>query len=130
MMNFVDKKIVQLEEEVFAKLDETLELMRQYQAIRLEICHDKGMPNSIFMEQTSLQKARFEEIKKALTLEYFMRFQNEMHFESPGACAIIPSTHAKYFTEERCAENLETFKENFFEEIYENFLQDGQQDAA
>lgn len=129
-MNIVDEKIVRLEEEIFAKLDETLELMRQYQTVRLEICHDNGMPNTIFMEKASLQKTRFEEIKKALTLEYFMRFHNEMHFESPGACAIIPSKHAKYFTEERCAENLETFKENFFEEIFENFLQDGQQDAA
>ena len=129
-MNFVDKKIVQLEEEIFAKLDETLELMRQYQAVRLEICHDKGMPNFIFRDLASLQNARFEEIKKALALEYFMRFHNEMHFESPSACAIILSKHANYFTEERRAENLETFKENFFEEIYENFLQDGQQDAA
>lgn len=129
-MNFVDEKIVQLEEKIFAKLDETLELMRQYQAVRLEICHENGMPNSIFMEQTSLQEARFEEIKKALSLEYLMRFHNEMHFESNGACAIIPSKHAKYFTEERRAENLETFKENFFEDIYEDFFQDGQQDAA
>ena len=32
MMNFVDEKIVQLEEEIFAKFGETLELMRQYQA--------------------------------------------------------------------------------------------------
>ena len=38
MMNFVDEKIVRLEEEIFAKFDETLELMRQYQAVRLEIC--------------------------------------------------------------------------------------------
>ena len=129
-MNFVDKKIVQLEEEIFAKLDETLELMRQYQAVRLEIRHDKGMPNFIFRDLASLQNARFEEIKKALALEYFMRFHNEMHFESPSACAIIPSKHANYFTEERRAENLETFKENFFQDIYENFLQDEQQDAA
>ena len=129
-MNFVDKKIVQLEEEIFAKLDETLELMRQYQAVRLEICHDKGMPNFIFRDLASLQNARFEEIKKALALEYFMRFHNEMHFESPSACAIIPSKHANYFTEERRAENLKTFQENFFGEIYEGFFQNGQQDAA
>ena len=129
-MNFVDEKIVQLEEEIFARFDETLELMRQYQAVCLEICHDKGMPNFIFTDLASLQKARFEEIKKALALEYFMRFHNEMHFESPSACAIIPSKHANYFTEERRAENLETFKENFFEDIYEDFFRDGQQDAA
>ena len=129
-MNFVDEKIVRLEEEIFAKLDETLELMRQCQAVRLEICHDNGMPNSIFMEQASLQKARFEEINKTLILEYFMRFHNEMHFESPSACAIIPSKHSNYFTDERRAENLKTFKENFFEEIYKDFFRDGKQDAA
>jgi len=129
-MNFVDEKIVRLEEEIFAKLDETLELMRRYQAVRLEICHDNGMPNTIFVENAALQKTRFEEIKKALTLEYFMRFHNEMHFEAPGACAVIPSKHAKYFTEERRAENLKTIKENFFEEIYDDFFQNGQQDAA
>ena len=129
-MNFVDEKIVRLEEEIFAKLDETLELMHRHQAARLEICHDKGMPNFIFTDLASLQKARFEEIKKALVLEYFMRFHNEMHFESPSACAIIPSKHSNYFTDERRAENLKTFKENFLEEIYEDFLKNGQQDAA
>ena len=129
-MNFVDEKIFRLEEEIFAKLDETLELMHRHQAARLEICHDKGMPNFIFTDLASLQKARFEEIKKALALEYFMRFHNEMHFESPSACAIIPSKHSNYFTDERRAENLKTFKENFLEEIYEDFLKNGQQDAA
>ena len=129
-MNFVDEKIVRLEEEIFAKLDETLELMNRHQAVRLEICHDKGMPNFIFRDLASLQNARFEEIKKALALEYFMRFHNEMHFEAAGTCAVIPSKHAKYFTEERRAENLKTFQENFFGEIYEGFFQNGQQDAA
>ena len=129
-MNLVDEKVVRLEGEIFAKLDEILELMNRHQAIRLEICHNKGMPNFIFTEQAALQKARFEEIKKALTLEYFMRFHNEMHFESAGTCAVIPSKHAKYFTEERRAENLKTFQENFFDEIYEDFFQNGQQDAA
>ena len=112
-MDIVSNKIVNLENEVLSKIDEALELMCQHQAERLKFCKNNGMPNNVFSKQASLQMARFNEIKNALKIEYFSRFHNEMHFEAPGMCAVIPSKLSEDFTNVRRAENLEAFGENY-----------------
>ena len=112
-MNIVNDQIVNLENEIFAKIDEVLELMCRHQAERLKFCKDNGMPKNVFSKQASLQIARFNEIKSALKIEYFSRFHNEMHFEDPGTCAVIPSKYSENFTNFRRAENLEAFGENY-----------------
>ena len=119
-MNIVNDKIVGLEDEIFFKFDEVLELMRAQQTERLKECQDSGMPSGIFEEQTSLQMARFDEIKDALKLEYYLRFHNEMHFQSPTTCAVIQSSLSEGLTEQRRKENLNSFGQNFFDETLSN----------
>lgn len=118
-MNFVNNEIIQLEDKIFSKFDETLELMKAYEAKRLQFAKNLGMPEQIFTDIQSRNKARYSEIVEHLKLEYFLRFHHELYYESPTCVAVIPTATATNFNEDRRQFNLDNFGEHFLSsEVY------------
>ena len=118
-MNFVNNEIIKSEDNIFSKLDEALELMKAYESKRLQFAKNLGMPEQIFTDIQSRNKARYSEIVEHLKLEYFLRFHHEMHYESPTCVAVIPTVTASNFNEDRRQSNLDKFGEHFLiSEVY------------
>lgn len=44
-MNFAHNEVIQLEDEIFSKFDEVLELLKAYESNRLKLAKSKGMPD-------------------------------------------------------------------------------------
>ena len=112
-MNFVNNEVTQLENEIFSKFDEVLELMKAYESKRLKFAKNKGMPEQIFADIQSRHEARYSEIVEQLKLEYFLRFHHELHFEAPTSVAVIPAATTTNFNEDCRQFNLDNFGENF-----------------
>ena len=112
-MNFVNNEVIQLEDEIFSKFDEVLELMKAYESKRLKFAKNKGMPEQIFADIQSRHEARYSEIVEQLKLEYFLRFHHELHFEAPTSVAVIPAATPTNFNEDRRQLNLDNFGEQF-----------------
>jgi len=49
-MNFEDQKIINLENEVFEKLGEALDLMKKRSDVRLQLANKDGMPDELFKD--------------------------------------------------------------------------------
>ena len=112
-MNFANNEVIQLEDEIFSKFDEVLELMKAYEAKRLKFANNMGMPEQIFADIQSRHEARYSEIIEHLKLEYFLRFHHELHFEAPMSVAVIPAATPTNFNEDRRQLNLDNFGEQF-----------------
>lgn len=104
-MNLEDQKIINLENEVFEKLGEALDLMKKRSDVRLQLANENGMPDELF-----------KEIRNFLVAEYFVRFHNEIHFDSANTLAVIETQISCRFDEARRIENLKRFGEEFFAE--------------
>ena len=115
-MNLEDQKIINLENEVFEKLGEALDLMKKRSDVRLQLANEKGMPDELFKDFQTIQTERFKEIRNFLVAEYFVRFHNEIHFDSANTLAVIETQISCRFDEARRIENLKRFGEEFFAE--------------
>ena len=112
-MNFANNEVIQLEDEIFSKFDEVLELMKAYESKRLKFAKNKCMSEKIFADIQSRHEARYSEIVEHLKLEYFLRFHHELHFEAPTSVAVIPTATPTNFNEDRRRFNLDNFGEQF-----------------
>ena len=115
-MNLEDQKIINLENEVFEKLGEALDLMKKRSDVRLQLANENGMPDELFKDFQTIQTERFKEIRNFLVAEYFVRFHNEIHFDSANTLAVIETQISCRFDEARRIENLKRFGEEFFAE--------------
>ena len=115
-MNVEDQKIINLENEVFEKLGEALDLMKKRSDMRLQLANEDGMPDELFKDFQTIQTERFKEIRNFLVAEYFVRFHNEIHFDSANTLAVIETQIPCRFDEARRIENLKNFGEEFFAE--------------
>ena len=115
-MNLEDQKIINLENEVFEKLGEALDLMKKRSDMRLQLANEDGMPDELFKDFQTIQTERFKEIRNFLVAEYFVRFHNEIHFDSANTLAVIETQISCRFDEARRIENLKRFGEEFFAE--------------
>ena len=115
-MNLEDQKIINLENEVFEKLGEALDLMKKRSDVRLQLANENGMPDELFKDFQTIQTERFKEIRNFLVAEYFVRFHNEIHFDSANTLAVIETQIPCRFDEARRIENLKNFGEEFFAE--------------
>ena len=115
-MNVEDQKIINLENEVFEKLGEALDLMKKRSDVRLQLANENGMPDELFKDFQTIQTERFKEIRNFLVAEYFVRFHNEIHFDSANTLAVIETQISCRFDEARRIENLKRFGEEFFAE--------------
>ena len=115
-MNVEDQKIINLENEVFEKLGEALDLMKKRSDMRLQLANEDGMPDELFKDFQTIQTERFKEIRNFLMAEYFVRFHNEIHFDSANTLAVIETQIPCRFDEARRIENLKNFGEEFFAE--------------
>jgi hypothetical protein len=115
-MNVEDQKIINLENEVFEKLGEALDLMKKRSDVRLQLANKDGMPDELFKDFQTIQTERFKEIRNFLVAEYFVRFHNEIHFDSANTLAVIETQISCRFDEARRIENLKRFGEEFFAE--------------
>ena len=115
-MNLEDQKIINLENEVFEKLGEALDLMKKRSDMRLQLANEDGMPDELFKDFQTIQTERFKEIRNFLVTEYFVRFHNEIHFDSANTLAVIETQISCRFDEARRIENLKRFGEEFFTE--------------
>lgn len=115
-MNVEDQKIINLENEVFEKLGEALDLMKKRSDMRLQLANEDGMPDELFKDFQTIQTERFKEIRNFLMAEYFVRFHNEIHFDSANTLAVIETQIPCRFDEARRIENLKSFGEEFFAE--------------
>ena len=115
-MNLEDQKIINLENEVFEKLGEALDLMKKRSDMRLQLANEDGMPDELFKDFQTIQTERFKEIRNFLVAEYFVRFHNEIHFDSANTFAVIETQIPCRFDEARRIENLKSFGEEFFAE--------------
>ena len=115
-MNLEDQKIINLENEVFEKLGEALDLMKKRSDMRLQLANEDGMPDELFKDFQTIQTERFKEIRNFLMAEYFVRFHNEIHFDSANTLAVIETQISCRFDEARRIENLKRFGEEFFAE--------------
>ena len=115
-MNVEDQKIINLENEVFEKLGEALDLMKKRSDMRLQLANEDGMPDELFKDFQTIQTERFKEIRNFLVTEYFVRFHNEIHFDSANTLAVIETQIPCRFDEARRIENLKNFGEEFFAE--------------
>ena len=115
-MNLEDQKIINLENEVFEKLGEALDLMKKRSDVRLQLANKDGMPDELFKDFQTIQTERFKEIRNFLVAEYFVRFHNEIHFDSANTLAVIETQIPCRFDEARRIENLKSFGEEFFAE--------------
>tara|TARA_B110000305_G_C19357850_1_gene597842 strand:- start:552 stop:953 length:402 start_codon:yes stop_codon:yes gene_type:complete len=115
-MNVEDQKIINLENEVFEKLGEALDLMKKRSDMRLQLANEDGMPDELFKDFQTIQTERFKEIRNFLVAEYFVRFHNEIHFDSANTLAVIETQIPCRFDEARRIENLKSFGEEFFAE--------------
>jgi hypothetical protein len=115
-MNVEDQKIINLENEVFEKLGEALDLMKKRSDMRLQLANEDGMPDELFKDFQTIQTERFKEIRNFLVGEYFVRFHNEIHFDSANTLAVIETQIPCRFDEARRIENLKSFGKEFFAE--------------
>ena len=115
-MKLEDKKIINLEKEVFKKFGEALDLMKKRSDVRLQLANQDGMPDELFKDFQTIQTERFKEIRNFLVTEYFVRFHNEIHFDSANTLAVIETQISCRFDEARRIENLKRFGEEFFAE--------------
>ena len=115
-MNLEDQKIINLEKEVFKKFGEALDLMKKRSDVRLQLANKDGMPDELFKDFQTIQTERFKEIRNFLVAEYFVRFHNEIHFDSANTLAVIETQISCRFDEARRIENLKRFGEEFFAE--------------
>jgi len=115
-MNVEDQKIINLENEVFEKLGEALDLMKKRSDMRLQLANEDGMPDELFKDFQTIQTERFKEIRNFLMAEYFVRFHNEIHFDSANTLAVIETQIPCRLDEARRIENLKSFGEEFFAE--------------
>ena len=115
-MNVEDQKIINLENEVFEKLGEALDLMKKRSDMRLQLANEDGMPDELFKDFQTIHTERFKEIRNFLVAEYFVRFHNEIHFDSANTLAVIETQIPCRFDEARRIENLKNFGEEFFAE--------------
>jgi hypothetical protein len=115
-MNLEDQKIINLENEVFEKLGKALDLMKKRSDVRLQLANKDGMPDELFKDFQTIQTERFKEIRNFLVAEYFVRFHNEIHFDSANTLAVIETQISCRFDEARRIENLKRFGEEFFAE--------------
>lgn len=115
-MNLEDQKIINLENEVFEKLGEALDLMKKRSDMRLQLANEDGMPDDLFKDFQTIQAERFKEIRNFLVAEYFVRFDNEIHFDSANTLAVIETQISCRFDETRRIENIKRFGEEFFAE--------------
>ena len=115
-MNLEDQKIINLENEVFEKLGEALDLMKKRSDVRLQLANENGMPDELFKDFQTIQTERFKEIRNFLVAEYFVRFHNEIHFDSANTLAVIETHISCRFDEARRIENLKRFGEESFAE--------------
>ena len=115
-MNVEDQKIINLENEVFEKLGEALDLMKKRSDVRLQLANENGMPDELFKNFQTIQTERFKEIRNFLVAEYFVRFHNEIHFDSANTLAVIETQISCRFDEARRIENLKRFGEESFAE--------------
>ena len=129
-MNFEDQKIINLENEVFEKLGEALDLMKKRSDVRLQLANKDGMPDELFKDFQTIQTERFKEIRNFLVAEYFVRFHNEIHFDSANTLAVIETQISCRFDEARRIENLKRFGEEFFAEEIPALLRSEANQAA
>ena len=129
-MNVEDQKIINLENEVFEKLGEALDLMKKRSDMRLQLANEDGMPDELFKDFQTIQTERFKEIRNFLVAEYFVRFHNEIHFDSANTLAVIETQIPCRFDEARRIENLKNFGEEFFAEEIPALLRSGANQAA
>ena len=129
-MNVEDQKIINLENEVFEKLGEALDLMKKRSDMRLQLANEDGMPDELFKDFQTIQTERFKEIRNFLVAEYFVRFHNEIHFDSANTLAVIETQIPCRFDEARRIENLKSFGEEFFAEEIPALLRSGANQAA
>ena len=115
-MKLEDKKIINLEKEVFKKFGEALDLMKKRSDVRLQLANQDGMPDELFKDFQTIQTERFKEIRNFLVTEYFVRFHNEIYFDSANTLAVIETQISCRFDEARRIENLKRFGEEFFAE--------------
>ena len=69
-MNLEDQKIINLENEVFEKLGEALDLMKKRSDMRLLLANEDGMPDELFKDFQTIQTERFKEIRNFLVAEF------------------------------------------------------------
>ena len=95
--------------------------MKKGSDVRLQLANKDGMPDELFKDFQTIQTERFKEIRNFLVAEYFVRFHNEIHFDSANTLAVIETQISCRFDEARRIENLKRFGEEFFteEEDYE-----------
>ena len=129
-MNVEDQKIINLENEVFEKLGEALDLMKKRSDVRLQLANENGMPDELFKDFQTIQTERFKEIRNFLVAEYFVRFHNEIHFDSANTLAVIETQIPCRFDEARRIENLKNFGEEFFAEEIPALLRSEANQAA
>lgn len=129
-MNVEDQKIINLENEVFEKLGEALDLMKKRSDMRLQLANEDGMPDELFKDFQTIQTERFKEIRNFLVAEYFVRFHNEIHFDSANTHAVIETQIPCRFDEARRIENLKSFGEEFFAEEIPALLRSEANQAA
>ena len=129
-MNVEDQKIINLENEVFEKLGEALDLMKKRSDIRLQLANEDGMPDELFKDFQTIQTERFKEIRNFLVTEYFVRFHNEIYFDSANTLAVIETQIPCRFDEARRIENLKNFGEEFFAEEIPALLRSEANQAA
>jgi|TARA_B110000285_G_C14786441_1_gene450966 hypothetical protein len=129
-MNVEDQKIINLENEVFEKLGEALDLMKKRSDMRLQLANEDGMPDELFKDFQTIQTERFKEIRNFLVAEYFVRFHNEIHFDSANTLAVIETQIPCRFDEARRIENLKSFGEEFFAEEIPALLRSEANQAA
>ena len=115
-MKLEDQKIINLEKEVFKKFGEALDLMKKRSDVRLQLANQDGMPDELFKDFQTIQTERFKEIRNFLVTEYFVRFHNEIYFDSANTLAVIETQISCRFDEARRIENLKRFGEEFFAE--------------
>ena len=72
-MNLEDQKIINLENEVFEKLGEALDLMKKRSDVRLQLANENGMPDELFKDFQTIQTERFKEIRNFLVAEILLR---------------------------------------------------------
>ena len=129
-MNVEDQKIINLENEVFEKLGEALDLMKKRSDMRLQLANEDGMPDELFKDFQTIQTERFKEIRNFLVGEYFVRFHNEIQFDSANTLAVIETQIPCRFDEARRIENLKSFGEEFFAEEIPALLRSEANQAA
>jgi hypothetical protein len=90
--------------------------MKKRSDMRLQLANQDGMPDELFKDFQTIQTERFKEIRNFLVTEYFVRFHNEIHFDSANTLAVIETQISCRFDEARRIENLTRFGEEFFAE--------------